>query len=84
MRAASRCWLDSSGAADENPSPLFRATGRDVNGGYAEYMTVPEKYAHPIPDVFSDRRADGKDNVGRRSIVGLSMSFDKDPEKSLI
>jgi propanol-preferring alcohol dehydrogenase len=35
----------------------FRATGRDVNGGYAEYMTVPEGYAHPIPDIFTDAEA---------------------------
>jgi propanol-preferring alcohol dehydrogenase len=51
-------WIhSSSGDADENLSPLFRATGRDVDGGYAEYMTVPENYAHPIPDVFSDAEA---------------------------
>ena len=36
-------WIhSSSGAADENLSPAFRATGRDVHGGYAEFMTVPE------------------------------------------
>jgi propanol-preferring alcohol dehydrogenase len=51
-------WIhSSSGAADENISPQFKATGRDVNGGYAEYMTVPEIYAYPIPDVFSDIQA---------------------------
>jgi propanol-preferring alcohol dehydrogenase len=43
--------------ADENLSPRFRATGRDVNGGYADYMTVPETYAYPIPDLFSDVEA---------------------------
>ena len=43
-------WIhSSSGQPDENLSPEFRATGRDVNGGYAEYMTVP--------DVFSDAQA---------------------------
>jgi propanol-preferring alcohol dehydrogenase len=48
-------WIhSSSGDADENLSPEFRATGRDVNGGYAEYMTVPENYAYPIPDCFRD------------------------------
>ena len=47
----------SSGTADENLSPRFRATGRDVNGGYAQYMTVPETYAYPIPAVFSDVEA---------------------------
>lgn len=51
-------WIHSStGAADENLSVSFRATGRDVNGGYAEFMTVPESYACPIPDVFSDAEA---------------------------
>ena len=39
-------WIHSStGEVDENVSPAFRATGRDANGGYAEYMTVPEAYA---------------------------------------
>jgi propanol-preferring alcohol dehydrogenase len=51
-------WIHaSSGAPDENLSPQFRATGRDVNGGYAELMTVPEAYAYPIPEVFSDIQA---------------------------
>jgi propanol-preferring alcohol dehydrogenase len=51
-------WIHSStGAADENVSPEFRATGRDVNGGYAEFMTVPETYAYPIPANFSDAEA---------------------------
>ena len=35
----------------------FAATGRDHDGGYAEYMTVSEAYAVPIPDVFSDVEA---------------------------
>jgi len=51
-------WIhSSSGEANENLSPEFRATGRDVNGGYAEYMTVPADYAYPIPEVFSDEAA---------------------------
>lgn len=51
-------WIhSSSGADDENLSPDFRATGRDVNGGYAEYMVVGEHYAYAIPDVFSDEEA---------------------------
>jgi propanol-preferring alcohol dehydrogenase len=28
-----------------------------VNGGYAEYMLVPARYAYPIPEVFSDVEA---------------------------
>lgn len=35
----------------------FTATGRDADGGYAEYMKVSEKYAYPIPETFSDREA---------------------------
>jgi propanol-preferring alcohol dehydrogenase len=51
-------WIHSStGASDENLSPSFCATGRDVNGGYAEYMTVPEAYAYVIPAAFSDEEA---------------------------
>jgi propanol-preferring alcohol dehydrogenase len=51
-------WIhSSSGKADENLSPRFQATGRDVNGGYAEYMTVPETYAYPIPAEFTDVEA---------------------------
>lgn len=44
-------------AGNENLCPEFRATGRDANGGYAEYMTVPERYAYPIPKIFSDIKA---------------------------
>jgi len=51
-------WIHhSSGGRDENVSPDFVATGRDCNGGYAEYLTVPEAYACPIPVVFSDAEA---------------------------
>ncbi len=41
----------------ENLCPDFRATGRDANGGYAEYMTVPEDFAYPIPATFADSEA---------------------------
>jgi alcohol dehydrogenase, propanol-preferring len=51
-------WIHhSSGDRQENLSPDFRATGRDVHGGYAEYLTVPEDYAYPIPETFSDHEA---------------------------
>lgn len=42
---------------EENLCPVFRATGRDVNGGYAEYIVVPEISAYAIPAVFSDAQA---------------------------
>jgi propanol-preferring alcohol dehydrogenase len=44
-------------AGTENLCPDFRATGRDANGGYARYMTVPEGFAYPIPPGFSDSEA---------------------------
>jgi len=44
-------------AGNENLCADFRATGRDADGGYAEYMTVPEDFAYPIPEVFSDVEA---------------------------
>ena len=28
----------------------FKATGRDIDGGYAEYMKVRADFVHPIPD----------------------------------
>jgi alcohol dehydrogenase, propanol-preferring len=42
---------------NENLCPDFKATGRDVNGGYAQYMRVSEDFAYPIPDLFSDSEA---------------------------
>jgi propanol-preferring alcohol dehydrogenase len=44
-------------AGNENLCEAFQATGRDANGGYAEYMTVGEGFAYRIPDVFSDAEA---------------------------
>jgi propanol-preferring alcohol dehydrogenase len=42
---------------NENLCEDFKATGRDADGGYAEYMRVPEDFAYRIPDVFSDVEA---------------------------
>jgi len=44
-------------ADNENLCHHFRATGRDAHGGYAEFMTVPEAFAFPVPDAFSDSEA---------------------------
>ena len=41
----------------ENLCTDFKATGRDVNGGYAEYMTVQEGFVYKIPEVFNDAEA---------------------------
>lgn len=44
-------------AGEENLCNRFSATGRDANGGYAEYTTVPEDFAYPIPETFTDAEA---------------------------
>lgn len=35
----------------------FKATGRDLPGGYAQYVVVAEDFAFSIPDIFSDAQA---------------------------
>lgn len=44
-------------AGNENLCPDFVATGRDVTGGYAQQMVVPDRFAHPIPASLSDAHA---------------------------
>src|SRR5215217_7390118 len=45
------------GSGQENLCPEFKATGRDINGGYAEYMKVRADFVHSIPDAISDSEA---------------------------
>jgi propanol-preferring alcohol dehydrogenase len=42
---------------EENLCDQFKATGRDVHGGYAQYTVVPEDFAFAIPEIFSDAEA---------------------------
>lgn len=42
---------------NDNLCPYFKATGRDADGGYAEYMKVGEDFAYAIPDTFNDSEA---------------------------
>lgn len=53
--ACGECDFCKSGR--ENLCPHFKATGRDVDGGYAEYMKVRADFVHPIPDSLSDSEA---------------------------
>ena len=53
--ACGRCDYCRSGL--ENLCSQFKATGRDVHGGYAEFMTVGEDFAYPIADGLSDVQA---------------------------
>jgi len=42
---------------NENLCVKFRATGRDADGGYAQYMKVRADFAYPIPGSISDAHA---------------------------
>ncbi|MBW1722125.1 MAG: zinc-dependent alcohol dehydrogenase family protein [Deltaproteobacteria bacterium] len=53
--ACGRCEFCVDGK--ENLCHAFKATGRDAHGGYAEYTTVPEDFAYPIPEYLSDSEA---------------------------
>lgn len=53
--ACGRCKFCLAGM--QNLCPEFQATGRDADGGYAQYMTVARDFAYTIPDVFSDEEA---------------------------
>jgi len=44
-------------AGRENLCQGARFTGYHADGGYAEYAVVPEDFAYPIPDAFSDLEA---------------------------
>ncbi len=44
-------------AGTENLCDDFKATGRDADGGYAEYTVVPENFAYKMPEVFTDAEA---------------------------
>ena len=84
-------WINSSCGkcdfcrrGDENLCDDFKATGRDVNGGYAEYTVVSEDFAFSIPDLYEDIQAAPllcAGSIGYRSIRlceiknGLNIGF---------
>jgi propanol-preferring alcohol dehydrogenase len=53
--ACGKC--DHCMTGEENLCAEFRATGRDADGGYAELMTVPAGFAHPLPGSLKDSEA---------------------------
>jgi len=57
----------------ENLCPDFHACGRDAPGGYAEYMTIPEIFAHIIPDQIDDLEATPMLCAGAVGYRALSM-----------
>ncbi|MCX7845721.1 MAG: zinc-dependent alcohol dehydrogenase family protein [Dictyoglomaceae bacterium] len=44
-------------SGQENLCDNFKATGRDVDGGYAEYTVVSENYAYRIPEIYTDEES---------------------------
>ena len=41
----------------ENLCPNARFTGRDIDGGYAEYAVADERYCFPVPDSYVNEQA---------------------------
>jgi propanol-preferring alcohol dehydrogenase len=50
--ACGKCKFCLSG--NENLCKDFKATGRDANGGYAEYMKISEDFAYSVPSGFNE------------------------------
>jgi len=44
-------------SGQENLCDYAQWTGKDANGGYAEYMAIGEEFAHPLPEQFTDVQA---------------------------
>ncbi len=62
----------------ENLCPDFKATGRDANGGYAEYFVIKEEFAFKIPENYLPEEAAPllcAGAIGYRSLV-LSKCVD--------
>lgn len=67
-------------AGQENLCPDFQGCGMDADGGYAEAMTVPEAFAHPIPAALDDRAAAPllcAGSVGYRALALCEMEGDE-------
>lgn len=66
---------------NENLCENFKATGRDANGGYAEYTVVPEDSTFRIPEMFSDLEAAPLFCAGAIGYRSLSLTGIKDGQK---
>ena len=53
--ACGRCAFCLKG--EENLCDAAKWTGKDADGGYAQYTVVSEEFAYPIPESFSDLKA---------------------------
>ena len=48
---------DHCRSGQENLCSDFKATGRDAHGGYAQLTVVPQHFALPLPELFTDTQA---------------------------
>jgi propanol-preferring alcohol dehydrogenase len=64
----------------ENLCPDFKATGRDVDGGYAEYMVAKAAYSYRIPEYFTDSEASPLFCAGAIGYRSLHLSEIKNGE----
>ncbi len=67
-------------AGEENLCSEFTATGRDKNGGYAEFMTVPADFVYKIPAELEDAEAAPllcAGAIGYRSLALTNLSDGK-------
>ena len=61
----------------ENLCPRFAATGRDVDGGYAEQMIAPVAFVHRLPDGLDDETVAPllcAGAIGYRSLMATGLS----------
>ncbi len=70
--ACGKCIFCQTGR--ENLCADFVATGRDVNGGYAQYMVAPQDFACRIPSSFTDTQAAPLLCAGAIGYRSLSLS----------
>jgi propanol-preferring alcohol dehydrogenase len=68
-------------SGNENLCPDFMATGRDANGGYGEYMIVPETSVHAIPEFFSSVEAAPLLCAGAIGYRSLMLTHHRDGER---
>lgn len=67
----------SDGSSRENLAAEFQATGRDVDGGYADFMLADERYAALVPNTLTDREAAPllcAGAVGYRALMRASLT----------
>ena len=77
--ACGTCTFCRSGR--ENLCPEFKATGRDINGGYAEFLTVRGEFAHPIPSALNDSQAAPLLCAGAIGYRSLALAGIRDGER---